>query len=667
MIENPFASKKTKLDSFSGAEKALSGIGATEVAYPKNNYISKLNRHQNEWCFSQELLRRAVVELPRSAWEKKVSISLPESVSSDAAEKIISEYSIYHNGLKTNKKVHNLRTREVFARAQIEARIYGGAVVIVEIDDGQHWSQPVNFNKIKAINKLFVRNSNQIALSSEGGFYIEIDDYEHYRINIKDDAIETLTKQTGSSFDHNLIHKSRVIRFDGQRMPDEWMINKNQGWGLSIYDSIYPQYRSYLKALEGIERVIETSSFWVYKMQDLNAILQDTDLESEQVFTQRLKIFNKVLSVWGGMAIDGTEDLSWANRSVNGLDGLVGLLEGIWIAATGIPRTKILGVSPSGLGASGESEQNDWDAAVSKYQIESCEPALIQLDELIFCSKDGPTGGKPLEGGYTYDWPSVIRLSEAQRRASRTEDVGNLQSLLMNAIILDKEARSVLKNQSWWPELTLDEKAWEKAKQQQEQQEGGGEKGVEELPPEYYDQYSQSEEQEQLPEEALEPDQSAQQFDSAIWSNSNSLFSDYELHERVVKDVKNRFKIWPSVYANAWVLEEYEKRGGAVAKNDSLMVNSSLEKIHQARKQYRKGNLSIEKLDSKISLLSASEKIQELNNIKDMLSKRFVNASIKPSCPELWEENTNSVEEKFLDYKRKYYEKHGNIVGLLEI
>ena len=38
--------------------------------------------------------------------------------------------------------------------------------------------------------------------------------------------------------------------------------------------------------------------------------------------------------------------------------------------------------------------------------------------------------------------------------------------------------------------------------------------------------------------------------------------ADKELYERVKQAAKRKFKVYPSAYANAWLVREYKKRGG---------------------------------------------------------------------------------------------------------
>ena len=47
------------------------------------------------------------------------------------------------------------------------------------------------------------------------------------------------------------------------------------------------------------------------------------------------------------------------------------------------------------------------------------------------------------------------------------------------------------------------------------------------------------------------------------------IFTNKELHARVKAEAKRKFKVYPSAYANAWMVKEYKKRGGGF-RNDDL-------------------------------------------------------------------------------------------------
>jgi hypothetical protein len=47
-----------------------------------------------------------------------------------------------------------------------------------------------------------------------------------------------------------------------------------------------------------------------------------------------------------------------------------------------------------------------------------------------------------------------------------------------------------------------------------------------------------------------------------VKSNNVNIPSDMELYERVKAEAKRKFDVYPSIYANAWLVREYKKRGG---------------------------------------------------------------------------------------------------------
>ena len=62
-----------------------------------------------------------------------------------------------------------------------------------------------------------------------------------------------------------------------------------------------------------------------------------------------------------------------------------------------MPHTILLGESPSGLGATGDSEKKDWFEYVGRQQEVNFKPQLMKFFRYCFLAKDGPTRGKEPE------------------------------------------------------------------------------------------------------------------------------------------------------------------------------------------------------------------------------------------------------------------------------
>src|SRR5690606_38092021 len=63
-------------------------------------------------------------------------------------------------------------------------------------------------------------------------------------------------------------------------------------------------------------------------------------------------------------------------------------------AAFEMPLTRLLGVSPAGLNATGESDERNWHKQVLSHQEDVVRPALERWMRVVFAARNGPTYGR---------------------------------------------------------------------------------------------------------------------------------------------------------------------------------------------------------------------------------------------------------------------------------
>lgn len=422
-----------------------------------------LTQQQVETRLGDSILKRIAWSLPASALQKSWLLSLGGESSSDKTAKVIGSYYQYHRQLKTREKIR---------KAMQYARSHGGAVVVMVVDDGKHYSEPVNERSIKNIKGLIVRHRWQIAPYLRMNHQVfDLDDIEHYEILTLDKDIQVKLLFEGKVTKQNdrLIHKSRTLRFDGSLMPDDWMLSRNNGWGLSVFDEIWKYYKYYQNGLNGVGELIKTHSVLQHSIQGLRDLMKTQSEESANKIKQTMKMIRLTYDIYGMILHDSSEEFSWSARPVTGMDALVNIQRDAFIGASGMPHTKLFGESPGGLGRDGKETQINWANTVAEYQAENLEPPLDQLDRLIFLSKNGPTKGKVPEN-YQRQYPSVLRLTIEDIRQGRSSDVQALASGIQAGFITVDEARTVPSNPDWWSELTLDQQKWEEEKKKAEEQ-----------------------------------------------------------------------------------------------------------------------------------------------------------------------------------------------------
>lgn len=438
--------------------------------FPSASVVQPMHQYQLDHCLADGVLKRIAWKLPQAATQKMWKISLSSENSSDKAEKIRQDYAEYHRRLKTRQKVR---------KALELARAYGGACLVLFVNDGNHHSQPINYGKIKSVDKIVVRHRFQIEPDpmpeNEAYRATDLDDVTHYRLLGVDDRIAKMFKQTQQR--EVKIHSDRVIRFDGARMADDWMLNRNQGWGLSCFDEIYSYYKGYRNGLEGCRELIRTHSTLQQSIEGLRKMIQGSSEQGLEAVKKAAKSLRLLYDLYGMVLTDSKEQISWNARPVAGMDALINVLRDAFIGVSGQPHTILFGESPGGLGRDGKETQVNWSHTVSEYQEEHLEPALAYLDDILFATKDGPTKGKPLDD-YERKYPSIMKMTLEDVRSGRVSDIQALSSAIQSQFLTADEARSVPRNPDWWEELALDDDAWEKQKQEQEQQ--GQQQGIEE-------------------------------------------------------------------------------------------------------------------------------------------------------------------------------------------
>ena len=385
------------------------------------------------------------------------------------AQKVISAY---------NAESERLKIAQRFNEAQVLANIYGGAIIVLNIDDGQHWSKPLDEKKIKGTRSLRVFDRYKVSPVLDGNVF-NPSEPEYYQFMLGTKFKEQLgidSKVDISIKDRDdYIHASRCIRFDGITLPPDMMANEG-GWGMSLLDSIWEDFCDWKSSLKSMKSMLEGFSVFTYKISKLGDLIDEF---GEDALKVRFQTFKRGIEALGAAAIDKeNEDISYTARQMNGVDSVADKLRDAFIGATGLPHTKLFGESPSGLGASGESEEKDWSASVSAFQQADWHPKLRPLIRLIFLGKDGPSKGKePEDWGIKFH--SLIQESPSEIAQLRSTNAQTDNTYVSMGALLVDEVRKRFEGSEYRNEIVLDPEAWAKSKEEQSADAFGGDFGGE--------------------------------------------------------------------------------------------------------------------------------------------------------------------------------------------
>jgi len=340
--------------------------------------------------------------------------------------------------------IEDLYILESLMLASKNSRLYGGAVILMYIDDGRKADQPVDKRNIYKVEGLEVLDRYQIApVITEENIY----DYSkatHYQIIAGD-----LIAQPNLTY----IHKDRILRFDGDWLPYR-IRQRNYGWGMSNLQVIYDSFRHYWTGLNSAATLLTEFDIFVHKIRGLAAML---GAGKEGQVKDRLVINDMSKSIYRGYAIDAEkEELEFVSRNFNGIGEVLEKLRIDIIGASKIPHTLLFGESPGGLGSTGRSEERDFAKTLADYQTATFKRPLKQLIEYILLSKTGPTSGK-LPESWRIHFNDLYELNEREKADVRARVAAVDGRYIQLGVLHPQEVADARYGGSEWSmELTLD-------------------------------------------------------------------------------------------------------------------------------------------------------------------------------------------------------------------
>lgn len=301
----------------------------------------------------------------------------------------------------------SISVRDIFNEALKDERRTGGAIIYMHIDDGRDPHLPVNEDRIKTI--AYLQEFDRWAVSPEYRPDLEPDLPQsfimnssksvswdlskptHYRLNIgkipdqKKDLPETM----------GLIHRSRVLRFGGAAKLGYRARQKNQGWGYSVVECLIRPLIRYQSTLDHLAYLIPEALKKTWKIEGLwERLASGEDIDK---LRQRVAEMSMMESLYKYRVIDKSkEEIGETSSNLEGFYRSAEMFLDECVAASNLPRTLLLGVSPQGkLGVSGQSEQLDLSRTISSYQADHITRPLNRIFNLLWKAKDSPTKGKP--------------------------------------------------------------------------------------------------------------------------------------------------------------------------------------------------------------------------------------------------------------------------------
>lgn len=449
---------------------ALTGAG--DPKYDKSMSVGvikrrKLRKQQVEDLYGGDWLCANCIDLyPQEATRKWLKMKV-QAGEPELSEKLTRDFERYHN---------RLGVREAVQEAMTWANLYGGAAILKIFEDGLPPEEPVNTQQIRSIRRLMVLDRYKIRP------VIANDDPSnptHYELILPPRLAKRLAEEQGRqvyTLAGTRIHQSRVIRFDGIKLPPD-MLEQNEGWGIGILDRIFEAFNRYDSIGTSIGNLVEEASIFTYGIKGLKTLLSATDSRSLAILKTRLEAIRMAKSNLKALVYDADgEQAAFLSRSFAGLPEVMDRYVDQIIGASNIPASILFGRGPKGLaaGGTGEVEEAIWFRLVSQFQesriapiLQASSPDNTEILDEIWLAKDGPSGGRTPED-WGFEFLPLGEPTQMQQLELR-EKQGNIDKLYKDLGTLDGEEirTSRFRGTEFGFDTKIDDEAWEQKKQQE--------------------------------------------------------------------------------------------------------------------------------------------------------------------------------------------------------
>lgn len=288
--------------------------------------------------------------------------SIKHGIDVDFGDESISEY--------VESAMDLLEFEDKFITAEKWARLYGGAIIVMLVDDGGGLEDPLQLNKVKYIEDLLVFDRSVVQPD-----FMALNNRFEYSFNPE-------YFQVCSMCGYFNVHKSRCLIFRNGRMPEKTGNLNYLFWGVPEYSRIKNEMRKCITAHEDGVKLMERSVQPIYKMKNLAQLLA-TDAGEDQVL-KRLQVIDMGRGILNSIAIDNDgEDYDFKNFSIAGVKEILDSTCSMLSAVTSIPQTILFGRSPAGENSTGESDFENYYNLVENIQNQNIKANVRKLINII--------------------------------------------------------------------------------------------------------------------------------------------------------------------------------------------------------------------------------------------------------------------------------------------
>lgn len=278
---------------------------------------------------------------------------------------------------KVMEKWKKIGALQAIKQARCFERAYGGGAILMGLDDGQtDYTKPLNIKRVRSFDFLTWLEPDEIQplYWYSNPFKPKYGQPAIYQLSpyspgasVEREAIPTRMRQ---------VHESRLIVFHGIQVSRNVSFSMNGGFGDNLFTRCRRTLRDFNMSWSSASVLVMEFATPIFKMKGLDQLIA---MDRDDEFKRRIQAAQLARSVLRAMLIDAEEEFTREQTPVAGIPELLDRFATRLAADADMPVTLLMGQSPAGLNATGESDIRFFYDRTKGSQCVHEVPALEQM------------------------------------------------------------------------------------------------------------------------------------------------------------------------------------------------------------------------------------------------------------------------------------------------
>lgn len=262
-------------------------------------------------------------------------------------------------------ELEGVQALEKLCDAMRWANLYGGALVVMLVNDGGMLEDPLEVERAKSLEQLRVYDRWQVTHYRK---YLDPNDMRFGKTELY-----MVLPIEGTPY---VVHESRCLVFDGVPVPDR-IRERNDGWGASKLQQCYDQLTRFGMGHYWANQLLERAQQAIHGIPELTNLLRSPG--GEALVKKRVDLVDMTRSINNTIVIDAAESYDLKSTTLSGVADIMDRLGLALSAVTGIPESLLFGRQQGGLNSTGKADLENWYAKIGQDQNNILLPALDKL------------------------------------------------------------------------------------------------------------------------------------------------------------------------------------------------------------------------------------------------------------------------------------------------